>query len=175
MDCNRIKKNAHVVYGTNGLCLVENVCEMAFSAGEPQKTYFILRPIADRGSTIYIPHDNEILLSRLRPAFTEKQAKDLLAKGAISDMEWVEDRKQRLLSFREILQQNQPLSLLQLIQCIGTQRDALILINKKLSSADREILSDALRAVTEEFSFALALPRDEVVTQISQALSIELP
>lgn len=174
MEIKDIKKGQHVVYGTNGICLVDDISEMAFPTGGEKKMYFILRPTQDRGSVIYIPHDNAALLSRLRPLLTRQQADAILEKPLVSETTWIDDRKQRALSFRETVQKSEPLSLLPLIKCICHKRDELTEQNKKLSNADREILTAALKAICGELSFTLELPHDEVVEKLQNTLKIAL-
>lgn len=174
MEIKDIKKGQHVVYGTNGICLVEDISEMAFPTGGERKLYFILRPTAESGSVIYIPHDNAALLSRLRPTLTKKQADAILDNPLIAETDWIEDRKQRALAFRETVQQNNPHALLPLVKCICRKRDELTEQNKKLSNADREILSSALKAVCGELSFTLGLSHDEIVEKLQNHLKVAL-
>lgn len=176
MEARYIKKGQYVVYGTNGVCHIDDVCEMAFPTGQNKRLYLHLHPIADNASVIYLPFDNEALLYRLRPALTREEAEALLASADMHQAEaWIDDRKCRASAFRQILQDSLPLALLGLIRCICQRRDALESQNKRLANADREVLMSALHAVTEEFSFALSLPRDEVTERVANALSARLP
>ena len=107
---------------------------------------------------------------------TETEREALLASADMHQAEeWIDDRKCRASAFRQILQDSLPLALLGLIRCICQRRDALESQNKRLANADREVLMSALHAVTEEFSFALSLPRDEVTERVANALSARLP
>lgn len=174
MDAKNIKKGQYVVYSTNGVCHIDDICEMAFPTGQNKKPYLLLRPLTDNASVIYLPYDNVDLLNKLRPILTKEETTDLLATAHECVSEWIEDRKARALSFRETIQQSQPKPLLSLIHCVCHRRDELISQNKKLSSADREAMEAALKAVCEEFSFSLTLPREEILEQIETALSIRI-
>lgn len=174
MEIKDIKKGQYVVYGTNGICLVDDITEMAFPTGGERKTYFLLRPCADAGSVIYIPHDNEALLSRLRPTLTKPQAEELLAGPVQVKIEWIEDRKQRVLALREYLAENNPYSLLPLIRCLCHKRDELTAKNKKFSNADREALDSALHSVCNELCFATDLEADEIIEKLKIGLNIAL-
>lgn len=172
MDANCIKKGQYVVYGTNGVCHIDDICEMAFPTGREKKPYLLLRPLADTASVIYLPYDNTDLLNKLRPILTKEEATKLLATANNCCSEWIEDRKARALSFRDTIQQSQPESLLSLIRCVCHKRDELASQNKKLPNADREAMDTALKAVCEEFAFSLTLSNEDVLGQIEAALSI---
>lgn len=173
MDKKHIKKGGHVVYGTNGICLVEDSCDMAFPSNAEKKPYFILRPLSDSGSVIYIPHDNDVLLARIRPVLTKMQATELLGTETRAT-EWIDDRKLRTLSFREAVQQSDPAALLSLILCICRKREELTAQNKKTANADREILAAALKAVSEEFAFSLEITKNKMVEKLETALAVDL-
>lgn len=174
MKTNRIKKGQYVVYSTNGVCLIDNICEMAFPNGGEKKPYLHLRPLADSGSVIYIPYDNTELLDKLRPTLTREETETLLASASECHEEWIEDRKLRALSFRDTIQKSQPESLLALIRCVCHRRDELISQNKKLANADREAMETALKAVCEEFAFSLERSREEILPLVEGALAIHV-
>ncbi len=171
MEPKEIRKGQHIVYGSNGICLVDDIKEMAF--GNESKTYLILRPTKDPASVIYLPSDNTALLSRLRPTLTRKQAQALL-KQSRTATPWVDDRKQRAILFREILQECDPEALLSLVKCLGCKRDELVATGKKLSSADREAFSAALDTVRDELCFSLGLALEELTEQLQSHLKLAL-
>ena len=173
MEFNSIKKGDHIVYSTNGVCLVDEITQMTFPGSGEQKTYLLLRPLKDAASVIYIPHDNQVLLGRLRPLLSSKQASELLNTDHCA-ADWIDDRKQRALAFRNLLLESDPATLLPLIKCICRKRDELITQNKKLSNADRELLSAALDAVCNEFAFTLGHSRETVEESIKISLGIAL-
>ena len=174
MEFRKIKQGQHVVYGTNGICFVENISEMAFPTGGEKKQYLILRPLSDRGSIIYIPHDNEVLLGRLRPLITKKEANGIWNTPITQTVAWEEDRKQRAASFKEYLLKNDIYTLLSMILCICQKRDLLTEQNKKLTNADREMLAAALKSVCEELAFSLGLSREAVSEKLKEHLKIAL-
>lgn len=173
MECKNIRKGEYVVYGTNGICLVDEIAEMAFLGGGERKLYLLLRPTKDTGSVIYLPRDNAALLARLRPILTDKEATAMLSAPHHA-ADWIDDRKQRAQTFRETVQESDPRNLIPLVKCLCHKRDELSDQNKKLSNADREILTSALSAVCGELSFALGLSHDEIVEKLQNNLKVAL-
>lgn len=167
------KKGEHVVYGSNGVCLVEDVCDFSFSADIPKKPYFILKPKLDPNSLIYIPCDNEELLGRVRSVFSKEKIQALLEEQDCASADWYEDRKQRVLTFRGILTKSDPIELLAMIRCIHLKSREFAQSNKKLSASDKDMLQNAERFIENEFSFSLGLSTDEVAPYIKRILSLD--
>lgn len=174
MEAKQIKKGQYVVYGTNGVCHVDDVCEMAFPAGQEKKPYLLLRPLSDNASVIYLPSENQTLVEKLRPTLTRRESEALLASANERQLEWIEDRKLRIGTFRDMIQQSHPVQLLSLVRCVCARRDELATQNKKLASADREAMEAALKAVCEELVFSLERPREEIIEQIEKTLAVRL-
>lgn len=167
------KKGEYVVYGSNGICLIEDVCDFSFSADVPKKPYFILKPKHDPHSLIYIPCDNKELLGRVRSVFSKEKIEALVRERSCEPADWHEDRKERVLTFRNVLTKNDPLELLAMIRCIHLKDREFAESNKKLSASDKDILQNAERFIENEFSFSLGITTEEVVPYIRRILSLD--
>lgn len=167
------KKGEYVVYGLNGICLVEDVCDFSFSADVPKKPYLILKPKTDPRSLIYLPCDNEELVGRLRSVYSKEKIEGLLQDREHQPADWHEDRKERVLTFRGVLAKNDPVELLAMIRCIYLKDREFTRSNKKLSASDRDILKNAERFIENEFSFSLGITAEEVAPYIRQILRLD--
>ena len=58
------EKGNFVVYGTTGICVIDDVTEMSFMAGMEKSRYYVLKPEHSSDSKVYVPAANE-KLSRL--------------------------------------------------------------------------------------------------------------
>lgn len=145
-------KNQHVIYASNGICTVEDVKMMSFVSGAPEKLYYVLRPKNDAGSTIYIPDDNALLVSRIRVPLIRDEINGLIQALKDSAEAWIDDRKLRIARYNELLSAPHPAQLLPLIRVILERGDELLKSGKRLSNADRDVLSSALRLVRDELS-----------------------
>ncbi len=170
MEFGSVKKGDYIVYGRDGICLVEDVCDFSFSEDIPKKPYVILKPQNDKNSLIYIPHDNELLLSRLRTVVSKDGIQALLEAHKKQKTDWPEDRKQRILAFREILSKSDPLELLGMIRCIYQKDREFAAGGKKLSASDKDMLQNAERYIRNEFSFSLGIAPEDVASYIQNIL-----
>ena len=58
------EKGDYVVYGTKGVCQVEEITELAMKGTAEGKLYYVLRPCFQKGSTLFTPVDNEKTIIR---------------------------------------------------------------------------------------------------------------
>lgn len=165
------KKNDHVVYGSGGVCLVEDVGSLRF--GSLTQDYYTLRPIEETGSVIYVPCGNQELTAKLRFVLTEEQIKNTLRAHLSSPMEWQNDRKLRSAQFRAVLSSGDPIALLSMIRCLLLKKIEFEKNNRKLSLSDMEILTNASYAISTEIAFSLGISKAEVTEYIRRILDTD--
>ena len=75
-----------VSYGTNGICCIEDIRFMSFSSGAKKSMYYILKPEASGESTIFVPAENEKLVSKMRKLMTKEEIIDsVILKGMANE------------------------------------------------------------------------------------------
>lgn len=166
------QKEEYVVYDNVGVCLIENIARMKFSFDRVEKIYYILRPVANQASTVYVPIDNEKQVNRMRYVMTKEEIDNILenARGKVAD--WYDDKRKRAEEFKKIIAAKNQQSMLQLASCIYYKRQELQEKGKKLSSADEQTLKEAERFVNDEFAFSLKISTGEVASYIQQKLGL---
>ena len=111
-------KNDYVHYGAYGVCQVEDLRSIRFGPDTPRREYYVLRPVDQDGACIYVPADNPTLTGRMRPVLSRGEVDRLLASVREERLPWVEDRRQRLDAFRDILCRGDERELLLLARCL---------------------------------------------------------
>ena len=64
---NTYQKGDHVRYGADGVCVVSDVEAIVSSDRRSVKHYYVLRPVAESSTKIFVPLDNPTLLGRMHP------------------------------------------------------------------------------------------------------------
>lgn len=173
VDSSRITIGEYVVYGTNGVCMVEDIKMMRFALDTEKNPYCILKPAGNESSTIYVPLNNEKLMSKVRPVMTKEEIDSLLLGMRDKEIVWDGDRRNRTERFHDILLNGVTQKLLLMIRCIYMKKQELMSVGKSLSTTDDNTLKSAEKLVEEEFSHALDIPRDDVSGYIRSLLEIE--
>ena len=160
------QKGDHVRYGTNGVCVIADIETMTSMDRRSVKDYYVLRPVAESGTKIFVPLDNPALLGKMHAILTLEEINEAIRQSAADPLPWVGDRNRRSEAFKEILKTAEPFPLLQLCSCIHGRRLQLSQEGKRLSGSDEAILKQAERLVENEFAFSLDIPRSEVAAYI---------
>lgn len=161
-----------VVYGTNGICTVEDITEMSPARGMEKAPYYILKPAGADTSTLFVPMKNEKLVSKMRAVMTKEEIDTLLMGMVDKELEWETDRRYRTENFHDILTKGVTEDLLLMISCIYVRKRELIIQNKKLPATDSNTLKAAEKLVEEEFSHVLGIKPHEVGKYIRNLLKV---
>lgn len=164
------KIGEYVVYGTSGVCCVEDIGIRRLSPDIPEEEYYILKPVNNTGSTVFVPVNNELLMSRMRHIFTKDEIDGIINSVRGCEMKWIDDRKIRITEFRSIINRGDRRELILLIRCILSRISFLNENKKKIASSDGDILQLAQKAVGEEFSFSLGIKMSEIPAYIEAIL-----
>ena len=151
----------YVVYGTQGLCTVEDVKTMSLSPSMPVQEYYVLRQ-KNNSSVIYVPTYSETGNSKIRCVITREKIDEIISGLRGKNMEWNYNHKERINRFREILSGGINIDMILMIRCIYRQKNELYASKKKLSGSDDDMLRIAERIVREEFAYVLGINENEV-------------
>ena len=158
------KIGTYVLYGKTGVCLVKELTTM--SGGQ----YYVLAPISDSRSSVYVPCDNEMLVARMRPLLTREEIDCLLSDADEVKLAWVDDRNERGMLYRTTLSSGDRRELIRLLCCLMRKKRERIDIGKRLSTMDENTLQECVRLVQEEFSMVLGIAAGEVGPYIAERL-----
>ena len=161
-DAARI--GTYVLYAKTGVCLVKE--KITMGGGQ----YYVLSPIGDSRSSVYVPCDNEALVARMRPLLSREEIDGLLSDADEVKREWVDDRNERALMYRAVTGSGDRKELVRLLACLMRKKQERIALGKRLSSMDETVLQDCVRLVQEEFSMVLGIAAHEVGPYIQERL-----
>lgn len=163
-------KGDYVNYSTSGICLIEDICRMSFGKGAEEHDYYILKPLKQNSESIFVPADNEKLTAKMRAVLTPDEIDDIILSVKEEDLIWIDDRKQRMKAFNEILMRRDEKELLMLASCLYLRSKET---KKGISATEQNILKVAEEAIDQEFSFVLNLNMQNIGKYIREKLEIE--
>ena len=169
----QLKTGEYVRYGQNGICKVEGSKKMDFANSNNLTEYYILKPIADSRSTLYVPKENEALMAKIVPVLSKDEIDSVILASGENSVRWINDRNARNNYFQEILKNSDQRELIMMINCIYLKRKELKETNKKLSTTDESVLTRAEKLIQSDFAFVLGLPEQQVAGYIKRKLGIE--
>lgn len=170
MNRNGFDIGEYVSYGINGMCNIEDIRPMQLSQSVEKMMYYILRPESNPKSTIFVPVNNQKLVSKMRELMTKDEINAMLVRMKDRTLEWEKDVRFRTESFHEILSNGVNQDLILMIRCLYRKRQELVQLGKKLPARDSNTLKTAERLVEEEFAHVLHIKCEEVSDYIRDVL-----
>lgn len=155
-----LKLNEKVMYGTTGVCVVQSVEDKRI--GKEIKKYYVLKPVSQTSSTVYIPADNEKLLSKVRRVLSVEEIKTMLSSLSDEPDIWTDNDNERREKFSEIITSGDRKACLVLVRTLHNRQSALSGTGKRLHIADERALKEAQRLIQDEFSVVLNIQPCEV-------------
>ncbi len=163
---HQITIGTHVLYGKMGVCLVQEQTKLSYGDG----LYYVLCPVSDGRSSIYVPCDNPDLVAKMRPLLTREEIDLLLSDADEVRMDWIDDRNERSARYRQIIGSGDRRLLIRQICCLFRKKHEKQELGKRLSSMDESVLQECMRLIDEEFSMVLGIPRSQVMDYILDRL-----
>lgn len=149
------------VYGASGVCRVDDICVRDCGTGKHE--YYVLQPVYDARSTVYIPTDSEKLASHARSLLSENEVYEIIDAMPAKGFEWVQNDKERSEFFRNVLESGTRTDIVNLISTLHNRKTELVGHGKKLRSSDEAIMQRAERLLYGEFAWVLGIDPSEVV------------
>ena len=167
-------KGEYVKYSSNGVCLVKDIQKMNFGSSQEKElnTYYILTPISNYSTKIFVPTENETLTSKMRRLLTKEELDSIISNISIEEIAWKENRKERIEDFQGIISRGDPMELLRLVSCIYLRKQQIIKSGKKFSLTDESFLQQAEGMIENEFAFVLGIEPFQVKDYIFEKIKV---
>lgn len=156
--------NDKVSYGVYGVCTVTELTQKKFN-GE-WIDYYVLKPVYDNRSTVFVPVSNERLAAKMRKILTKEEIDSILRTAARQELIWEPDHNARKEKWNAILSRNDPAEIAAMLRCIYLQGQTLRACGKKMHEADEKVMREAEQMLHSEFAQALQLPIEQVTAYI---------
>ena len=151
----RFSKNEHVFHESGGVCKISDI-QMAPLDGMPKdRTYYIMQPVHDPNSVIYVPTDSDVIFVRSLLDRTEAEA--LLSE--IDRIELIDEQNAKLLRTKYIdaMRTHLPREWIRVIKTVTARMRTLALRSQRISETERSYYETAKRHLCTELSLVLGL------------------
>lgn len=162
------EKGQMIMCGGHGVCRVVNITGNPIDRLDKKRKYYVLEPVFEKASTIYMPVDNEKVV--LRRIMTREEAEDLVDRILKIDTVWIQEEKSREQMYKDAIRTYDCQSLVQIIKTLYLRRQSRLKEGKKVLSSDEMYLHKAEELLYSEMSLALAIPKEEVAPYIKKAV-----
>ena len=160
--------NEKIHYGGSGVCVIQEIATMRF--GRTRDKSYVLQPVSQNSAVIYVPVENEALVSKMRPVLSREEVDRLIDGMPEIPTAWEEDPQARKARFDALLRSNECRSLIILIKTLHAQKKRRQADGKALHVSDETFLREAQRLLYDEFAGALEIQPTQVHAYIQSKL-----
>ncbi len=152
-----------VSYRSEGVCQITDIRLECFNTLNKSEEYYILTPLNDKNSKLYVPTSNELLTSQMKPLLSEKEIKELVAELKGQGVDWITDSRARSTYFKQTSASGERRQLILLFNTLDKrlwQDEGRTCGKKAYTAGDETVYKRVKRILFDEFSKTIEL-RDE--------------
>lgn len=154
----------YIVYGTKGVCQVEDITTMQMG-DMPKSQYYVLQPVGQKGSKIYVATGNQKTI--MRRILTAQEANELVQEIPQIEELWLDNEKVREEKYKECIRSCKCRDLVKIIKTLYLRKEKRIREGKKITATDERYLKMAEDNLYSELSIPLKVPKTEMPAYIS--------
>ena len=147
------KINDVVVYGSQGVCEIIDIEEKKIDGA--CKSYFVLKPKADRGATFYVPTWNEKAWGKMRKVMTQKDVDALIDSMPTKVPTWIANENERKETYKRILASGDQAAIISMVQALFIHKKEREAEGKRLHMSDEHFMKDAEQLLYNEWQYVL--------------------
>ena len=158
----------YVVYGNNGVCVVDEITHMELRGVDSKKLFYRLMPVDNKGSKIFTPVDNTKVI--IRKMLTKSEAESLIESGPSLEPVWVPNDKQREEIYKEVVRSCDPAEWFRIILTIYNRKQERIAQGRKITSMDDRYFKQVENCLYGELALALQCNKEDVIDIIKEKI-----
>lgn len=162
------KINEIVAYSSQGICEITEICQREIAG--TVMDYYVMKPVFDSRSTVFVPVSNEKLVSRIRKTMTASEASELLENINSGEILWIDNDAMRRDLYQSILTEGQPEKLASLFRTLVLRKRTLEECSRKLRSTDETCMRSAEKLIARECSYASGEPQEELIRRLNDMI-----
>lgn len=163
------KPGDYMVYGSYGVCQVQEIGPMNMDGAAKDRLYYTLAPVYVQGSRVYTPVDNQKVV--MRPVISKEELSALIDK--IPDIEelWVADERGREQIYKNAIKSCESQELIKIIKDLYLRKKTRLEDGKKVTAVDEKYLKLAENQLYGEWAIPLGMERDNVEAYIMDCMN----
>lgn len=162
------QKGEYIIYGRNGVCLIEDIRLMNLDGDDPDRRYYVLRPVNVNGNTIFTPVDNKKVL--MRRIMTKEEAMKLI--NQIPEIEVLKISNEKLCEeqYKAAMQTGECTEMVRVLKTIYLKKQKRIAAGKKITATDEKYFHMAENCLYTELSVLIDVPKEKMEEYITGKL-----
>lgn len=162
------EKGEYVVYGTKGVCQVEDITHVDMPGADKERLYYVLCPVHNTSGKIFSPIDNQKIV--MRKVISEDEAKELIAEIPSIEELWISNEKEREAKYKEAVLSCDYKDWVGVMKTLYLRKQRRIAQGKKVTALDEKYLHLVENELYDELSIALHIPANQMERHIREQI-----
>ncbi|WP_368489824.1 CarD family transcriptional regulator [Clostridium sp. BJN0013] len=162
--------NDIILYGIQGVCKIIDITEKEIEG--KRREYYVLKPVYDSNSTIFIPVHSEKLVAKMRRILSTEEIYALIKAIPSESTVWIDNETLRREKYSAILTSGDRTALVRLIKTLYLHQKMQREKGRKLHVSDERFMKDAERMIYDEFAYVLHIKCEQVLPFILEQLRL---
>ncbi len=159
----------YIVYGSTGVCEVENIGTIDIPGMSPDRIYYTLRPCYEKKSTIFTPVDNTKVI--MRYVIGKEEALELIDGIIGLGTLIITDEKKREAEYKACFMKCDCRELARMMNTIYERRQQRLSQGKKITAKDDRYFHMAEDNLFGELAIALGIEKSQVKEFIQERIA----
>ena len=160
------EKGSYVTYRSEGVCVITDIRKENFGAVDTDEDYYILAPVNDMKSTVFVPVNNERLVGYMRSLLSAEELNGIVSELVDERMEWIPENRARNTAFKQLIAVGDRRELIVMLNTLYDKLEEMQKAGKRPGTTDQGVLAKAERLIYEEFSATTDLASQEKVKDL---------
>ena len=156
--------NDVVVYCSQGVCEIAGIDERKIDG--ISRTYYVLKPKADKGSTFYVPTWNEKALAKMRKVLTKEDVDALIDSMPSQTPTWIANEGERKEAYKNILASGDQAAIISMVQALYFHKKEREADGKRMHMSDEYFMKEAEQLLYNEWQYVLNVDKSGLMTYI---------
>lgn len=163
------KRGEYIIYGTSGVCKVEDVTTMNMKDVPRDRLFYVLAPSSQKGGRIFTPVDNQ--KTPMRRILNREEATRLIEQIPGIEELWITNEKQREENYKECMKSCDCREWIKIIKTLYLRKQERSAQGKKITSTDEKYLRMAEDYLYSELEIPLEIPKDQMEQYITDRIT----
>lgn len=162
------EKGEYIVYGSTGICMVEDITTMDFPGVSESRLYYVISPYQQGGNKIFSPVDNPKM--KLRRILTREEVIALIDEIPTIEQIGIKEEKLREQEYKECIRSCECKNWIRIMKTLYKRKQERVSQGKKVTATDERYFKMAEDYLYTEFSLSLDIPKQEIGGYIAERI-----
>lgn len=162
------EKGDYIIYGTSGVCQVEDITTMDMASVPRDRLFYVLLPSSQKGGRIFVPVDSQKTV--MRRILTRDEASRLIDEIPQTEELWIGNEKLREEKYKECMRFGDCREWIRIIKTLYLRKLQRSAQGKKITSTDEKYLRMAEEYLYSELEIPLGISKNRMESYITERL-----